>query len=75
MNFVPLGLASGIEIWLMFVIYLCNRILETWSNLLTLNTINYVSRCIILWEHETPIYINQIDELYNGNDTCADQQP
>ena len=31
--------------------------------------------CFSLWEHEKYIYINQISELYNGNDTCAVQQP
>ena len=30
--------------------------------------------CFNLWEHEKYIYINQIYELYNGNNTCADQQ-
>jgi len=31
--------------------------------------------CFNLWEQEKYIYINQIYELYNGNNTCADQQP
>jgi len=31
--------------------------------------------CFNLWEHEKYIYINQIYKLYNGNNTCADQQP
>ena len=32
-------------------------------------------RCIIVWEYKKYIYINQIHELYNGNNICADQQP
>ena len=30
---------------------------------------------IKFWEHEKYIYINQICKLYNGNNTCAVQQP
>ena len=31
--------------------------------------------CFNFWEHKKYIYINQICELYNGNNTCAIQQP
>ena len=31
--------------------------------------------CFNFWEHEKYKYINQICELYNGNNTCAIQQP
>jgi len=40
-----------------------------------LDLVKSKSSCFNLWEHEKYIYINQIYKLYNGNNTCADQQP
>jgi hypothetical protein len=40
-----------------------------------LHLVKSKSRCFSLWEHKKYIYINQIHELYYGNNTCADQQP